>query len=145
MAHYPNKETGWGTYHGPMFVLTNQQGQFVEFPSIKLIDQEILDHWKKRAGEAKHPIMANRYADLVFDFEPVILKKSIDFTMAQKVIDSAIEICKRKQGKIMGVLEQIMQMRSQGISDEEIISRLQERGITPQAINDALSQAEIKK
>ena len=93
MAHYPNKDTGWGTYHGPMFVLPNQQGQFVEFPSIKLIDQEMLDYWKKRAGEAKHPIMANRYADLVFDFEPVILKKSIDFTMAQKVIDSAIEIC----------------------------------------------------
>src|SRR3989344_5308155 len=93
LADYSDKDIGWGTYYGPMFVLPNQQGQFVEFPSIKLIDQEMLDYWKKRAGEAKHPIMANRYADLVFDFEPVILKKSIDFTMAQKVIDSAIEIC----------------------------------------------------
>ena len=45
----------------------------------------------------------------------------------------------------MGILDQIANMRNQGISDEEIISRLQERGITPQAINDALNQAEIKK
>ena len=90
MAHYPNKDTGWGTYHGPMFVLPNQEGQFVEFPSIKLIDQEMLDYWKKRANESKHPIMANRYADLVFDFEPVVLKKSIDFKMAQKGIDSGL-------------------------------------------------------
>jgi len=45
----------------------------------------------------------------------------------------------------MGILEQIIGMRNQGISDEEIVFRLQERGITPQAINDALNQAEIKK
>jgi len=45
----------------------------------------------------------------------------------------------------MGILEQIIGMRNQGISDEEIVGRLQERGITPQAINDALNQAEIKK
>lgn len=45
----------------------------------------------------------------------------------------------------MGILDQIMEMRNQGISDDEIVARLQERGITPQAINDALNQAEIKK
>ncbi|MEK6760946.1 MAG: hypothetical protein AABX93_03415 [Nanoarchaeota archaeon] len=45
----------------------------------------------------------------------------------------------------MGILEQIIGMRNQGISDDEIVARLQERGITPQAINDALNQAEIKK
>ena len=45
----------------------------------------------------------------------------------------------------MGILDQIIGMRNQGISDDEIIARLQERGITPQAINDALNQAEIKK
>lgn len=44
----------------------------------------------------------------------------------------------------MGILEQIIGMRNQGMSDEEIISRLQERGTSPQAINDAMNQAEIK-
>lgn len=93
MAHYPNKDTGWGTYHGPMIVWKNDQGQFTEFPSIKQIDEETLNYWRKRANECRHPILTYRYSDLVFDFEPTILKKSIDFAIAQKVIDSGIEVC----------------------------------------------------
>ncbi len=45
----------------------------------------------------------------------------------------------------MGVLEQIMQMKNQGMPDEEIVGRLQESGVSPKMINDALNQAEIKK
>lgn len=45
----------------------------------------------------------------------------------------------------MGVLEQISQMRNQGMDDENIVRNLQERGVSPKAINDALNQAEIKK
>ena len=93
MAHYPNKDTGWGTYHGPMIVWKNDQGQFTEFPSIKQIDEETLNYWRKRANECRHPILTYRYSDLVFDFEPTTLKKSIDFAIAQKVIDSGIEVC----------------------------------------------------
>ena len=44
----------------------------------------------------------------------------------------------------MGILDQIMQMRSQGMSDGDIASQLQEQGIYPKAINDALNQANIK-
>jgi len=44
----------------------------------------------------------------------------------------------------MGILDQIMQMRSQGVPDQDIISQLQESGIPPKAINDALNQANIK-
>ncbi len=44
----------------------------------------------------------------------------------------------------MGVLDQITQMKSQRIPDEEIIRRLQEQGFTPRAINDAISQSSIK-
>ncbi|MBU2562267.1 MAG: hypothetical protein KKF68_01235 [Nanoarchaeota archaeon] len=45
----------------------------------------------------------------------------------------------------MGVLDQITQMRNKGIPEEEIIQNLQETGISPKAINDALSQSRIKK
>lgn len=45
----------------------------------------------------------------------------------------------------MGVLDQITQMRNQGTPDEEIIQKLQEQGVSPKSINDALSQAEIKQ
>lgn len=45
----------------------------------------------------------------------------------------------------MGVLEQISQMRNQGVGDEEIVRTLQEQGVSPKAIGDALSQAQIKQ
>lgn len=44
----------------------------------------------------------------------------------------------------MGVLEQIGQMRNQGMGDEDIVRKLQEQGITPKVISDALSQEQIK-
>ncbi len=45
----------------------------------------------------------------------------------------------------MGVLDTIMQMKGQGLPDDEIISRLREHGFSPKEINDALNQSEIKK
>jgi hypothetical protein len=44
----------------------------------------------------------------------------------------------------MGILDQIIQMRGQGMSDQDIASHLEEQGIYPKAINDALNQANIK-
>ncbi|MEX2017276.1 MAG: hypothetical protein WD876_02285 [Candidatus Pacearchaeota archaeon] len=44
----------------------------------------------------------------------------------------------------MGALEQVLQMREQGMSDQDIVSQLQEQGIHPRAINDALNQANVK-
>lgn len=44
----------------------------------------------------------------------------------------------------MGVLEQITQMKNQGIPDNEIVRNLQEQGVSPKEINDALNQATIK-
>ncbi|MBL7059266.1 hypothetical protein ISS08_02335 [Candidatus Pacearchaeota archaeon] len=44
----------------------------------------------------------------------------------------------------MGVLEDITQMQSQGMQDNEIVANLQERGVDPKSINDAFSQSQIK-
>ncbi|MAG78789.1 hypothetical protein CMI40_00230, partial [Candidatus Pacearchaeota archaeon] len=44
----------------------------------------------------------------------------------------------------MGVLEQVTQMKGQGRSNEEIVNNLQQQGISPKEINDAISQSEIK-
>ncbi len=93
LADYSNKESGWGTYYGPMMVWKTKESGFIEFPSIKQVDKETLVYWEKRAGECKHPILIYRYADLVFDFGPKVLNKGIDFKIAQKVIDSGIEVC----------------------------------------------------
>ncbi len=44
----------------------------------------------------------------------------------------------------MGTLEQVMQMKNQGMSDEEISMSLQQQGISPKEITDAMNQAQIK-
>lgn len=44
----------------------------------------------------------------------------------------------------MGISDQIIQMRAQGLNDSDIIVQLQEQGVAPKIINDALNQANIK-
>jgi hypothetical protein len=44
----------------------------------------------------------------------------------------------------MGILEQVINMKKQGIPDEQIINGLSQQGISPMEINNALKQAEIK-
>src|SRR3989344_4434137 len=45
----------------------------------------------------------------------------------------------------MGVLDQVTQMKNQGISENEIVDKLREQGVSPKEINNALSQAQIKE
>ncbi|KKS85177.1 MAG: hypothetical protein UV61_C0020G0010 [Candidatus Gottesmanbacteria bacterium GW2011_GWB1_43_11] len=107
LANYPNKDTGWGTYYGPMFVLPNKENQMVEFPSIRAVNDEMLVYWRKRAEESKHPTLSARYADLVVDFAPKIKNTTIDFTMAQKVIDASIEICAKNLDDALGCKDKL--------------------------------------
>ena len=44
----------------------------------------------------------------------------------------------------MGAREQIIQLRNQGTSDEDIIKTLQDSGLSPKDINDGFNQAQIK-
>jgi hypothetical protein len=44
----------------------------------------------------------------------------------------------------MAILEQIMNMKRQGIPDQQIVNELTQRGVSPKEINDALGQAQIK-
>lgn len=44
----------------------------------------------------------------------------------------------------MTALEQVMQLKNQGMADDQIASNLQQQGVSPNEINTALSQAQIK-
>ncbi len=44
----------------------------------------------------------------------------------------------------MGVLEQVTELKKQGVSDGKIINSLREQGVSPKDINNALSQIKIK-
>lgn len=45
----------------------------------------------------------------------------------------------------MGALDQIKQMKEEGFSEQEILARLEEQGLSPNSITDAFSQARIKE
>jgi DNA-binding transcriptional MerR regulator len=45
----------------------------------------------------------------------------------------------------MGVLEQVMQMKSQGSPDDQIMMALKEQGFSPREIRDALDQSRVKQ
>jgi DNA-binding transcriptional MerR regulator len=44
----------------------------------------------------------------------------------------------------MGVLEELMQLKNQGISDKEIVGTLQQQGFSPREIGEAFNQVQIK-
>ena len=45
----------------------------------------------------------------------------------------------------MAILDRVEQMKKQGLSEQEISNVLQEEGIAPKAITDALVQSKIKQ
>ncbi len=96
LQDYKHKETGWGTYYGPMMVWNNQDGTATESPSIKLVTSEMLDYWEERSKKAKHPILRLRYADLVWDFSKLIIDRAPHFSVAHTIVDSTIEIAEQK-------------------------------------------------
>lgn len=45
----------------------------------------------------------------------------------------------------MGLIEQISQMKERGLSEREILEKLQEQGISPKSIVDAIEKIQVKK
>ena len=44
----------------------------------------------------------------------------------------------------MATLDRVIEMQGQGLPDAEIVTRLQNEGVSPQEINDSLNQARVK-
>jgi hypothetical protein len=99
IENYPNGNSKWGTYFGPMFCLQRQDGQLNEYPSIQTITQETISYWGKRAREATHPVFKARYSNLVWDFSEKIKGKKPHYTIAQIFVDSVIEIAEKNLHK----------------------------------------------
>lgn len=96
LADYPDKLSGWGTYHGPKFVLPNDKGQMIEYPGLKKITAEMLEYWKVRAKECKNPILAARYADIVVDFSPMLTGKEAGFDFFEIVMNANLSIIEKE-------------------------------------------------
>lgn len=99
VENYTNKDTGWGTYFGPMIVWNNGDGTSTESPSIRLVTPEIMDYWAKRAKETNNPILKARYSGLIWDFSKPILSVNPDYKIGLDYIKSLIEIVESRNFK----------------------------------------------
>ncbi len=89
--NYQNDKTGWGTYFGPRYILPNNEGMFVEYPSIQMLKPEILDYYWQRAQQATHPVLKARYAGLVYDFHHKITSGNTPYAARILYINSLID------------------------------------------------------
>lgn len=123
---YPNNETSWGTYFGPMFVINNNDGTATESPSIKLITKEIVDYWTKRAFESKHPILVARYSGLVWDFQNKITGTKPNHKVAriyiQALIDTSISRTYKKEVYVFKKIERALEISS-ALNDDTLIEK----------------------
>ena len=112
--NYRDKDTGWGTYFGPMMVSPDEKGRMIESPSIQRVTAEILDYWTKRAKESKHPILRARYAGLVWDFTKKVTGQTADIEIARIRIDSIVEIaasnCHKDESDVITKLEHALHL-----------------------------------
>jgi hypothetical protein len=91
---YQNKESGWGTYFGPMMVWNNGDGTGTESPSITRVTEEMITYWEKRSAEDINPILRARYSGLVWDFKLKISGSRPDIQIGKDYINALIEIAK---------------------------------------------------
>ena len=87
---YSHKETGWGTYFGPMMTWSNGDGTFTESPSIQMVTPEMIDYWEARANETQNPVLASRYYGLVWDFKEKISGKKPSHELCRKYISALL-------------------------------------------------------
>lgn len=99
VENYTNKDTGWGTYFGPMIVWNNGDGTSSELPSIRLVTPEIMEYWAKRIKETNNPILKARYSGLVWDFSKPILSTNPDYKIGLEYVKSLIETVESRNFK----------------------------------------------
>ena len=60
-------------------------------PDINEADASTIAYWTDRSKKSKHPILRARYADLTWEFAPIVTKGNADVGQARVAIDSYIE------------------------------------------------------
>lgn len=130
---YPNNDSCWGTYFGPSMVLTSTDGNIVEYPSIKRISEDMIEHLAERSKQSSHPILRARYAILVWDFTKITTGKTPHFSIAQIAIDSIVDVAQKNCHKfkidVIRKLEHALSL-SVSLNDNSRIAKVRDAIIT---------------
>jgi len=99
----PTQDGGpWKTYFQPAMTFLAKDGTPIYGPDIAEADADTIAYWSERAKEVTHPILAARYADLVWDFSKLVTGKGPDIEFARLAIDSYIDALKMDNGEAWG-------------------------------------------
>lgn len=91
----------WKTYFQPM--MTFGQGETIRCtPDLRQADADIITYWGERAKAVKHPVLAARYADLVWDTTKFVTKGKPPIECARLAIDCYVASLKRDDGEAWG-------------------------------------------
>ncbi len=98
---HPTADGGpWRTYFQPWGTFQPKDGALVCNPDLASADEEVIEYWGCRAKTVNHPVLAARYADLVWDTTKFVTKKKPDIQFAQLAIDSYVAAAKRDGGEV---------------------------------------------
>ena len=89
---YQHKQSGWGTYFGPMMVWVGDDGEVYESPSISSVTEEIVEHWMSRSQITVNPILKARYCGLIWDLSNAAIGKKPEHTVAVNYVNALLEI-----------------------------------------------------
>lgn len=89
---YQHKQSGWGTYFGPMMVWVGDDGKAYESPSISSVTEEIMEYWISRSKSTPNPMLKARYCGLVWDLSKATVDKNPDYTIAVEYVNALLEI-----------------------------------------------------
>ena len=89
---YQHKQSGWGTYFGPMMVWVGGDGEVYESPSISSVTEEIVEHWMSRSQITVNPILKARYCGLIWDLSNAAIGKKPEHTVAVNYVNALLEI-----------------------------------------------------
>jgi hypothetical protein len=86
----------WDTFYQPLSSATKEDGTKATFPSLESITPEILNYWKHRASETKHPVLLARYTGLLHDFYPIILGKKVNYQISIQHVSALLNVIREQ-------------------------------------------------
>ena len=125
IENYQNSKTEYG----PIMTFEDQNGDYIEIPSIRDIIPSMIDYWEKRAVESQNPLLKVRYADLVWDFSEKVKGVKPNYKVAVIVIENSIEIANKDlhkyQVSIIAKLKRALSL-ALSLNSEELISKVKD-------------------
>ncbi|MEX2437333.1 MAG: DUF4209 domain-containing protein [Candidatus Paceibacterota bacterium] len=123
----PNQNHIWGTYYGPKMIMPNKDGQYIESPSIKFVNKDVIEYWKERALNSSHPILKLRYNDLLWDFSQTTVNEKPSYKHAQEAILATIELIESGNYEHVNLVSQKLDRALQlalSLNNSELIEKI---------------------